>query len=225
MVDSPEECLIELAPPPRVKRRYRRTAPRADSFIVRKNAFATRVDAENRLPELASYRREASARIRLDHPNWDTWRANRAAWELAMVSFPVSGGNPIPVATNVFPDSPPVATQGHASDPPTLVQGKLLKAVLSDERSAGSLEVAEWVFENLIIPWKQIRVDRVPSAGAIALLAEAKEDRKWFFQTCYSKLLNSKAQAASESWSEVDDGVVEEMANRVKEDLCMVCEE
>ena len=62
-------------------------------------------------------------------------------------------------------------------------------------------------------------MDTVPSPGAVALLEEAKADKKWFLEKCHARLLPTKSKIDAGDWLEADDDRVAEMAARIREEM------
>lgn len=97
----------------------------------------------------------------------------------------------------------------------------LLAEALSRSDRGGVQEDTEWCYQNLDVLWDDIEVVTVPSPGAVALLAEAKVDKKWFLTTYHAKLLPTKSKFESEGWFETDDNRIREMADGVRDELSL----
>lgn len=100
-------------------------------------------------------------------------------------------------------------------------QAALLKAALAKSDRGGIQQDVEWVYQNLDVPWQAIPVDSVPSPGSVALLIQAKADKKWFLEKYHARLLPTRSKDDA-GWFEADDGQVAEMAGRVREEMSMV---
>ena len=77
----------------------------------------------------------------------------------------------------------------------------------AEGRKAPMLEVYEWVFNHVLVPWEDIKPEEVPSTGAVGLLKHAKDEdcQAQFYQQAMPRLLPSRSQLEqAEAFS--DDG-------------------
>ena len=76
---------------------------------------------------------------------------------------------------------------------------------IDEPPACGELEEIRWVKDHLIVPWKDIRPDKVPSLGAISILKIAKEnDIEWFRAVARTLYASDKDDPARVDW--LDDG-------------------
>lgn len=106
-------------------------------------------------------------------------------------------------------------------DPEAERQARFLKFALAKSDRGSIQDDVEWVYQNLRVTWHQIPLEGVPSPGAVALLGEAKEDKRWFLERYHAKLLPTKSRIEADGWFEADDGQVAEMAARVREEMAV----
>jgi hypothetical protein len=107
-------------------------------------------------------------------------------------------------------------------DPETERQDRLLRIALTKSDRGGIQEDVDWVYQNLRVTWNQIPIHSVPSPGAVALLGEAKADKKWFLEKYHAKLLPTKSKLEEAGWLDADDGQVAEMRARILEEKRIV---
>ena len=104
-------------------------------------------------------------------------------------------------------------------NPEAECQARLLNAALVKSDRGGIQDDTDWVYQNLDVPWNKIPVDSVPSPGSVALLGEAKADKRWFLEKYHARLLPTKAKIDADGWLEADDGQIAEMAALIREEM------
>ena len=103
-------------------------------------------------------------------------------------------------------------------NPEAECQARLLNVALTKSDRGGIQDDTEWTYQNLNVPWIKIPVDSVPSPGAVALLEQAKADKKWFLEKYHARLLPTKSQIDAGDWEVADDDRVAEMVARIREE-------
>ena len=170
--------------------------------------------------EAVAFRNAARKRLSSEHPAWSSERVLKAAWEATIDEFPCS-----PVLLSQEPGSVGGSVDGsvveESRSESDVWRLRLLESALSKSDRGGIQDDVEWVYQNLAVEWDEIEVDTVPSPGAVALLGEAKANRPWFFQTYHAKTLPTKAKIESDGWLEADDGQIEEMAARIRDEMAL----
>jgi len=202
--------------------------PKKMAATETRKAFKARVQAEGRWDEAIRFREAARSRLGTEHPEWDYKRISREAWSMMFETFPPARSKSAPPSGRR--ESPAVDAAARSNELPAgnaqaeqIARSKLLEAALGLSERGGVQEDTEWVYQNLDVPWDGIEVASVPSPGGVALLKQAKKDRKWFLQTYHAKLLPMKSKFESEGWFEADDSRIREMADEVREELARRC--
>ena len=80
-----------------------------------------------------------------------------------------------------------------------------LLALAAKGKACSDVVKLEWVENHLLYGPDEIAAESVPSPGALALLQEAKKDRRWFFGTILAK---AKAAGTNPADAWEDDGRV-----------------
>jgi len=191
--------------------------------------FQERLKADGRWFLADRQRREEMARLAKENPDWNQFKRRGLSWEWIMdrygrapaVTITGRPARPRPQPRPKAPPRPKLAASDLEEDGEPLeeLDSSLLDAALAtDPKSGGVVEDTEWVYRYLVIPWDRIDPDSVPSSGAVGLMKLAKQDPRWFLQTYHAKLLLKATRGESEGWAEADDGQIEAMVNRIREE-------
>lgn len=133
------------------------------------------------------------------------------------------GGSPAPLTEKVKQPVQSKPTRKPLKNPGLHTRNELLGVALSKlERgeAVGTIQQdTEWTYQNLNVAWNKIDYATVPSPGAVALLEQAKGDKKWFLEKYHARLLPTKAQIDAGEWREADDNQVAEMAARLRDEM------
>lgn len=183
-----------------------------------RRAFQACIQRDGRWREVVAFRRERRAEFNREHPLWNEQKVSDAVWSLAFAAFPPSGRCESPAVDSVARSNELPAGNAQAEQ---IARSKLLEAALVSSERGGIQDDTEWCYQNLQVPWDQIPLEGVPSPGSVALLTQAKLDKKWFLQTYHAKLLPTKSKVEAEGWFETDDGQIAEMAARIREENAM----
>lgn len=181
-----------------------------------RRAFKACMQREGRWREVLAFRRERRAEVSRDHPLWNHQKVLDAVWSLAFAAFPSE-----PRSSKSAGMSAVEGVEELSGVELESAQVKLLEAALSSSDRGGIQDDTEWVYQNLDVPWDKIEVSSVPSPGGVGLLKQAKADPKWFLQTYHAKLLPTKSKFEAEGWFETDDGQIDDMAARIREEMAL----
>ncbi len=189
-------------------------------------AFRARMREEGRLFEAELFRDEARRRLAEEHSAWDDRRCLHEAWMATFREFPSysSLGFQGPDLAATAATAAIAAERTDTEDREAAARSQLLKVALVSSDRGGIQDDTEWVYQNLAVPWDQIPVETVPSPGSVALLGEAKADKKWFLEKYHAKLLPTKSKNDSDGWFEADDNQVAEMCARIREENAMLAQ-
>lgn len=102
---------------------------------------------------------------------------------------------------------------------------RLLNAALKNDEMGGVQKDTEWVYQNLMVLWRFIDVDQIPSPGSLALLVEAKKDKRWFLSNYHAKLLAITSKIDPDGWFEADDNQIEDAATECRQELARIAGE
>ena len=186
-------------------------------------AFKARLQSEGRWGEAIRFREAARSRLGAEHPEWGYKRISREAWSMMFETFPPGRSKSAPPSGRR--ESPAVDAVARSNELPAgnaqaeqIARSKLLEAALAGSDRGGIQDDTEWVYQNLNVSWNKIPADSVPSPGGVALLEQAKADKKWFLEKYHAKLLPTKSRIEADGWLEADDDQIAEMAARLREE-------
>lgn len=198
--------------------------------------FRDRVKAEGRWSEFTEFRSLLKARLISEFPDWSEDEFRQAVWLQCREAF--SSADMADKEKEILAEKAAVRSRlpmeheedGSKSESEQLVAGVKAREIPVSSKAAllaaggrldsvgGVQDDVEWVYQHLDVPWSGIDVEGVPSRGAVGLLATAKTDPAWFYQTYHAKLLPTKSQVEAEGWFRADEGRIEEMVKLVVDD-------
>jgi len=185
--------------------------------------YCSRLKGEGRWSEAQQFIKDARCRLITEHPAWDSRRLTNKAWRAMMAAFPADGSlEPAQRERKQANEANASRMRNlEASGPDGRFQAELLIAAQANSDRGGIQDDVEWVYQNLDIAWPDIVLTTVPSRGSVALLGQAKQDKKWFLQTYHAKLLPTKARIEAGEWAQADDGQIADMCARLAEDAAL----